>query len=483
MTTVILIFVIIAGVLCVIDTRAGFYLSLLTGFLQDPIRKLVPDQPVYLSAAVGIMVALTFIGAATRGVPLSARPVFAVDPRVKTPLTIFVVVVLMQAVSAVAVTKSVVVGAIGLVAYLGPLPVMLLGYHFFSDTKAFVRFLSVYVGLSAVMLFGVYLSTFDVDWDILGSVGEPLLIYGDDGVSQLPAGFMRAPEIAAWHAAASICIVAILGVSARTLATRWLCGLGGLYFFGALFLTGRRKFILEIVMFACVYLILMTTRKRGSIAPALVALGLATGGILVAWQTGIFSEKDLARFRPTAERSVTFSDNPLERILNNSVYSFQYVVQDNGFWGSGAGSASQGAQHFGGGDELVGVSAEGGLAKVLAELGVPGFAVFLWLAFTIAGYTWIVMKYVREADLARAKLTYGVAAFIAANVVVFVTAHQAYGDMFVLIMLGWMGSFIIATTRGRVEAKSVTADALRFSRGTSALPAARRELAAPRRWT
>jgi hypothetical protein len=130
-----------------------------------------------------------------------------------------------------------------------------------------------------------------------------------------------------------------------------------------------------------------------------------------------------------------------------TVDTLPYVIEQNGFLGSGAGSGSQGAQYFGGGSDRVGLAAEGGLGKVLAELGVPGLLIVLWLVFKILAYTWQTLTIVARGDTHIARLTMGLASFLAANSIVFITAHQAFGDLFVLLILGFILGFIFAIRR------------------------------------
>jgi len=126
------------------------------------------------------------------------------------------------------------------------------------------------------------------------------------------------------------------------------------------------------------------------------------------------------------------------------------VIARNGILGSGAGTGSQGAQHFGGGSNIVGSAAEGGLGKVLAELGVPGLLLLLWLVISFARYIWSIILYVtreRDVDPSLAKLVFGLVAFLMTNAFVYTIAHQAYGDPFVLIILGFFLGFVMATPK------------------------------------
>ncbi len=65
----------------------------------------------------------------------------------------------------------------------------------------------------------------------------------------------------------------------------------------------------------------------------------------------------------------------------------------------------------------------------------------------IIGYVWQTVRIVSTGDPYLARLTMGLAAFLAANSLVFITAHQAYGDVFVLLIIGFILGFIFAIRR------------------------------------
>ncbi len=129
-----------------------------------------------------------------------------------------------------------------------------------------------------------------------------------------------------------------------------------------------------------------------------------------------FVSEDLqGDLNPYYERSATVGGDAGERASLMTVQSIGSVLEQNGPLGSGAGTGSQGAQYFGGGSELVGLGAEGGLAKIVAELGLPGIALILWLALGLGRYFWAIIKQVRQSDVERASLTFGLIAMLVAN--------------------------------------------------------------------
>ncbi len=134
-----------------------------------------------------------------------------------------------------------------------------------------------------------------------------------------------------------------------------------------------------------------------------------------------------------------------DRFVDLGLEPVQWAIEGFGWLGGGLGIASQGAQHFGGGAEVFGGAGEGGLGKITAELGVPGLLIALWFGFAAVRYGWHVLVFVSRRSATVARLAYGLAAFLVANLAVFFVATQVFGDLFVLLLLGLVSGFFVAT--------------------------------------
>ncbi len=89
-------------------------------------------------------------------------------------------------------------------------------------------------------------------------------------------------------------------------------------------------------------------------------------------------------------------------------------------------------------------AAEGGLGKPTMDLGVPGLMIAIWFAYALGRYMWRVLGQLAVTSQAHARVGYGMVAFMASNVAAFSVAAQAYGDVFILLCLGWALSFLLA---------------------------------------
>ncbi|HEU4464663.1 MAG TPA: hypothetical protein VFS53_06420 [Gemmatimonadota bacterium] len=421
--------------LCLAHWRAGVLAILVMGFALDPMRKLVAGEPLYFSVLVFVLVAATMVGMRIRGVRLSLKPILAWNPTLRVPLLLFVLLIVFQSVAAYLRTRSAPIAVIGLVAYLAPIPGVLVGYSYARTTADVKKVVTWYVVGVAIMTTGIYLSRAGYEWKVLESVGVGLVAYTPTGEQlELASGFFRTPEVAAWHVAMATCFVIMLFLSRRKIVAYILPTIVGLlYFVVALMFTGRRKGIVEVAVFIFAYLMLIAYFRRRSMRTALVlaAATMASIGIVMVAEVG--ATLDLTGY---FERGTNIGVTEADRYRRMSFGALKFVIQRNGWLGAGAGTASQGAQYFGGGSRLVGRASEGGFGKVVAELGVPGLVLLFALGIAVGHHLWKVAREAGRGGQRRAHYGYGMIAFLFANAVMFAVAHQVFGDPLVLYVIG-----------------------------------------------
>jgi len=454
--------------LCIANWRVGVLATLVLGFALDPMRKVVEGEPLYFSVLVFVLVAATLVGMRLRKVPLSLRPIFAWSSALRVPLLLFLLLVVIQSVAAFTRTGSPIIAIIGLIAYMAPIPGVMLGYAYARSTADVTRLVRWYVAFVAVMASGIYLSLLGYDWDVLGSVGVELVAFSPTGQRlELANGFFRTPEVAAWHVAMATCFVIMLFLSRRRLlAHAWSTTALTLYFVVALMFTGRRKGIVEVAVFVLAYLVLLAYFRRRAMKTALLLAGvcIATVGVFAVTEIG-----DALGIASYYERGTDIGSTEAERYGRMSVGALKFVIRRNGWMGSGAGTASQGAQYFGGGSQIVGRSSEGGIGKVVAELGVPGLIGLLLIGITAAHHLWTVAREAARGGTRRAHYAHAMIAFLFANAVLFAVAHQVFGDPLVLYILGLVLGMTFAVPHMREGAAPRPRD--RWSSRDAATPA------------
>lgn len=430
--------------------RLGVFFIIATGFLQDPFRKLVPGEPVALSAVVGLV--MLFVWIIGLGQFRGQEKVMSIARHYPSLIRAFVLygaLVSFQALITLVNYGSLPFAGLGMIAYLGPLPAVWVGWWFCRTERDF-RQLALICALCGLMVAGsVALSWLGAEWSVLKQIGpveDILVFYGADGVITMHTGFLRAPEITAWHLGAATCAVIVLA-SVRPSGLLWLVGLLLLAaLVAAIFLTGRRKALGLIVLFVSFFFVLLQfsrNRELGKIKRALLAaaVGAAGGFFFLPEIVG-----DGSTFGVYSERGASLVGDSWERFYDFGIGSAFWAWDAVGFLGQGAGVVSQGAQYFGV-DFQLGGAAEGGLGKIIVELGIPGLMVIAWMLWVVGGNIRAMLVKLERVSSKAFTVAAALSAFLLANSVVFVTAAQVFGDPFVLIFLGMAFGALLAVPR------------------------------------
>jgi hypothetical protein len=447
---------VVMALLALSDWRLGLPLCAAMAVLQDVLRKLTPGEPAYFVLFTGVVFTAAAIGAVMQGKRLAPHVIPGWRTYVGLPFVLFVVLVILQAAHSYIRFGLPQMTIIGLIAYLAPVPAMVFAYQLALRSKlSGLRTWSwVYVAVAGLALSGVYLEYAGLPWRVLGEVGQGLTIYDVGTVLKAYSGFFRSSEIAAWHTAAVACLLFILLVGRRLTLPRLLMAVALVGILASLgVLTGRRKLLVVISVFLCAYAFLLLWFEMRSTRPALFAA--AAGLIAYVAMVGMLedageSPSKRLRLDPsdryahyTARSEYVFRDIP-DRFEQIGFRPVLWAVDRYGPLGAGLGTGSQGVQHVAAAASISRGAAEGGLGKITMELGLPGLGLVIWLLWAFTRYTRKVLEVATRFSKAHARFAYGLVAFLVANLASFAVAAQAFGDLFVLLMMGWGVGFLLA---------------------------------------
>lgn len=429
--------------------RSGIFIILGVGFLQDPLRKLVPGEPVAISIAVVVVTLFVWVVGLNRfGGNRGVMGLGRYNPRLANALIIFTGLVLFQSMVTIVTTGSLIIAGIGLIAYLSPMPPIWIGWWHFRKEVDIFPWLLIYVLFGIVVAIGVYLSWMGADWKVLEQVGEGLLIYDPiAGAVETHSGFMRVAEIAAWHMGAAACFAIVLATTRPSLPRIVMFSLAIAFIIPAIFLTGRRKGLAMIGLFVGFAVILFQFSRDRQARKASIALaGLALGTLSTLFYV-TEDASDASAFRPYAVRGESVYGDAWDRFYDLGLGSGLTAIQYVGFLGYGAGVFSQGAQHFGIELSVVGGGAEGGLGKIVLELGIPGLIVMAWVAWVFFSSIRNMTRAAGSGSQTNSTIMLSLMAFLLVNGILFVTASQVFGDPFVLIVLGTIFGAVLSLSR------------------------------------
>lgn len=420
--------------------RLVFLAVVLVGFAQDPLRKVIPGEPVFFVVLCTAVMAMALLGAMMKYGVVSIEPIVAGNRATRTTLWLVIALVAAQAVLSWMRFGSPIVAAIGLLSYLSPIPAIWLAYHYTRNLADVRRFLGLYVVGVVIVTCGIYMSKAGLESPLLRQVGEGMII---NDVETHP-GFMRSPEVAAWHVGAATCVLIALAVTFRSKALWMITPPVVLFLVAGGVLTGRRKMLVIVATYLAIYLSLLFYYRHRSGRRILFLVCVLCAAFLGTARSMAFSE---GSYRPYLDRGQTAFGDAAARFTDLGLGSVGWAIAAGGFFGLGAGAGSQGTQHFSSGLGAASGAAEGGLGKVAVELGVPGLVLVVIAFILVARNVRLALESVSARDPRLLSLSAGLVALCAANVPVFMGASQIYGDPFVLTLLGSFLGFVLAAPR------------------------------------
>ena len=432
-----LIFIVAATIFSFKDWRKGIYLMILIGIIKDPIRKIIPDAPAYLALATVPVWGAILIGA------LVDNPNLVKNFRIKYQrLTLALFVFLISLVPAS--VKSATFGSgswkitiLGLFSYTSVIFGIYLGFIYNQKTSNLLVLLKFYCIVTALMMIGTPMEYLGIakGWAALGTVamGNEWIqtsLYGT--IVKMIAGFYRSPDVMGWHATA----LSMLSITLATYETGkqryfWIT-LAGWGLIGSL-LCGRRKmfFMLPVFISVLTYIYFSIPKRIKLASVATIVFISLLGGALLYHEIG-----------PSVSIKKYYFHDPdvvFGRVEKHGIEAVIGTYKQSGIFGEGLGTATQGAQHISASRPRT--WQEGGLSRIMVEMGLPGFLCFMYLIIILFLTVWV--KIIKDPFLYNSSdypLRAGLTAFVSANAISFVVSHQIFGDpliiCFVSILIG-----------------------------------------------
>jgi len=433
-------FLALSVMVSVTDWRRGVLLLVVVGVLQDPARKLTPGAPVAMTMSV-IVVYLAIILASQARLQRSLSDFTRRFSPVWGAFGLLLFFFALATVNGLA-TQGIALWRVPLLSlfiYLAPLPAVLIGYTYTDHEEAIFKFVTFYSIVTSFALVGTVLEYSRVAWRALGMVHQV-----GDYIRYLPgievrmlSGFYRGPDIMAWHAATLTCIAIAMIVRGGMARSSWpWMGAAAWGCFNAI-LSGRRKAIYFVAVFAAVFVWRYFRRLKFqqvfAFAAAGVAIAFVVHGVSTDREASVYTRAALTTQQEVAER--------LEGGVGETISQF-------GVLGAGLGVATQGAYHFAqeaSGDAVFGWQ-EGGLGKLAVELGLPGLLAFALLAWRMLKTMNRIARYTDlpgTSQLGRAML-FGL---LIANIANFLASAQAYSDPVLTLITAFLAGALFATSR------------------------------------
>jgi hypothetical protein len=457
-TIIFVAFLVLAIAVSLVDWRRGWLVALVVGFLQDPTRKITAGTPVVMTFSI-ILIYFAILFASQASLQRSLRDMRQRYPQIFSAGALFLVFLLIAAVNGL-VTYGIdfwMVPTLSLFIYFMPAPAVVLGYAFADKEERVFTLFRFYSLVTSIALIGTPLEYFNVKWAALGMVAMP-----EGFIRQLPginirilSGFYRAPDIMGWHAATLTMIGITMAVRNKNLQTSWPWIATAGWGFTNCMLSGRRKAVYAVAVFAAVlawrYLRRLTTAQVVSFVLVGALMGLVVTKMSQSEESSVYTKGTAVTHEEVFQR--------LEGGLIDTIDQF-------GFMGAGLGTATQGVRHLLGREAAVGWQ-EGGVGKLAIELGLPGLLAGALLVAVLLSLLYRISSFVDEPDSSQL-LRVSLFAIVVANIVNFLVSAQAYSDPVLTLLTAFFLGCVLATPSFQARAVAATAEAVALTRHVTA---------------
>lgn len=441
MLTLLFILIAAACAVAVYRWQWGVFAAIVVGLLQDPLRKMVPGVPGYLSMCSVPVWGVTLVMALYTG-QVTARRFLSGFPRLARWISIFAFYLCVPAALSFSYGKGTwQITVLGALVYMTSFFMLAIGWAFVGSRRSIRQLLSFYAIFTSVLLIGGPLDYFGLakGWAAVGTevMDKVWVTYrmGSEGVFMY-AGFFRSPDVMGWHAAMVVMIACLLAVMTRGWM-RWVWIVLAVWGFLNLWICGRRKMIAMLPIFGAIFLFLIF--KFRSVTRAVPVVGTILLIVAAGWYgvSRVYQETSIDTYYGS-----TIGD--LEgRVIGHGFGAVITTVKQAGVFGYGLGMGQQGVHHIQA--EKPRLWQEGGPGKLVAELGVPGGILFLcvggvllWTAYSVVG--------VRAGSISFPTYA-GLLALLGANAASAVVSAQIFGDLFILLFLAFLMGLLLSGGR------------------------------------
>lgn len=423
------------------DWRKAIYVGIVIDALRDPVRKLIPDQPILITlSGVGIWLVIVVMVLLSRRDQL--KILYANYPKLRSAVHLMLIALVpAAAISTISYSRGWLMAAIGGASYVIPMLGVLAGFAALRRERDIARIMTCYVFVNTIMLIGVPLEYLEVPIAGLGGIEFDWIRYREGYTVDLMCGWYRSPDIMGLHAAHVIMFSLILAIRPKGEGKGlWL--LPVLWAGFCLLVSGRRKmvgipmvFVAAFVGLGLIYKVAKINRLTGVVV---ISLLLGMSGALFFW-----SPDESAEYTDFA--SSLFTEG-LERSNQVIVGSTLSTLRQAGVIGGGLGTATQGRYYAGvQTDRHAKGWQEDGVSRLFLEFGVPGVCLLVVSIFLLLGAFFKSLRSLpRSSNEILVQL--GLVSVIAGDAASFAISHQQFsGDpvsaLLVTMMVGMVLKF------------------------------------------
>ncbi len=418
--------------------------AILVVALQDPVRKLTPGTPGWMTLLV-VPLVVAGLMAMFATVPDVWRRFARNNPKIAQMLALLVLL----SIPSIIISLTFGPGSwqftfLGVFSYSIIFLSVLLGYFYARDIETALNLLATYCLIHGVVLIGALVEYLDL-WpgaQIIGShaLGYEWIRWIPGYTVEMISGFYRSSDVMGWHAA-MVCMLSVTLAIAKSGKARFFWVLVSAWAVLALLLCGRRKMVYMLPIFILVLTWIYFSAGRASrVLPMIGFLIVPAASVLV---TSDMLGENTANIRYYT--SANEGDSTLDRLQSHGLGEILETYRQMGFFGAGLGFGTPGSHHINANRPRV--WQESGPGRVMAELGVPGFLCFLATLAAIGVVMWRVTRTWLIARTREGVLCACLMSVAVANLGSLTISGQILADVFVVVFLGFLVGLVLSFGR------------------------------------
>jgi hypothetical protein len=442
MLTYYLIFVALSVLLAMDNYRLGLWLMLLVGLVADPVRRLTPGNPVFISVAFAAVFCVIYF----KVVISQKREKRILDyfPQFKGPFHLFLFFLGINAIRPLLVN----IGFLPFVLYsaaqyIGLFIAVQLGFYLVEKENDVTKYVKFYILTVMPFLFTVLLHFLGVRWPVLQTMGMghfQFIQWHGGAPLIMKNGLFRNPEPMGWFAMVGVIFALFLLFKKREkLFWKIYCVFFSIFGTFCVLLSGRRKFLVGIAVFMLIFLILTIRKNVRRLASYLLVLAILLGA---GWYCiGKIEKRDAYIGSGKSAFEVAVSE-----VKRRGIGSIYWALWRDGFWGRGLGTTAQGSWRFRTTPMVKGPGIEAGTGKIVSELGLPGVLVLLLLLWRYSrGIYGVLNKEIKRGmDPTNTIFLFSLVVMHFAS---FLVSHQIYADPLIGMLTGFTFGALLAASK------------------------------------
>jgi hypothetical protein len=426
--------------------RSGIALMIVLAAVQDPIRKLTPETPGWMTLATTPVFAALIVMSLlrTRRWWSAFRDQYRAISRQLRILAVLCVPAAL--ISATYSAGSWMLTLIGAFSYSVIFLALVAAFHQLRHVNDLRRLLAWYCVVHGIAISGAMLEYSGAlpHWAVLGddALGFNWVRMHAGYTVNIVSGFYRSGDVLGWHAA-TVCMLSLVLAQTGHGTRRWGWLMLAAWAAVALILCGRRKMVFLVPVFLLAAIWIYWQAGRATKAWSLLLLfALPAASVYLA---GDLLDEESNQLRYYSETSY----QTLDSLETHGFASLADTYRQSGFFGEGLGTATPGSHHVK--VDRPRVWQESGTSRVLVELGVPGAlglgSVMIALGLALFG---VVQQNLRSRNLG-AHYGAGMFACFVANIGSLVVSGQILADPFIASFLGVLAGLTLSLARPELQ--------------------------------